>query len=417
MQQYQHNIRFECPRMALYESMKQKPLCASLNKASRGLREMHMNNKIVLFIAVFLLTPIIFLSCQKEKTYTLEVKDGVRYLHNLKPKYDKPTAGLEFIQQIGEFEPEDENYMFNQPLSVAEDEEGNIFILDAEDYCVKKFTADGKYVSRFGRQGQGPGEFQYPMTIDCRGQSLLVTSMPSVFHLFDLNGQYIDLFRAPQYQGISMKLMNSNHAVAYSMSPRGENTTQNKILRIYDLQGKVLREFGEPFLVDNANSSWTANFLAIAVDHQDNIFISFIHQNRIEKYSGSGKLLMKIDRELPYELEYKYKKAKMEIRGVIREYLDQDFPYVSSGIGVDGKGRIWVLTSKKEVPEVTEGMDFTIQEYLVFEVYSEDGILLTRVPFPEKIETFDNWTMYEDKAYFVDPRGQACVYVYKVIWK
>ena len=213
-----------------------------------------MNKKIVLLIPVLLLTPILFLSCQKEKTYTLEIKDGVRYVHNLKPKYDKPIAELEFIRQIGELEPEDENYMFNQPLSVAEDEEGNVFILDTGDYCVKKFSSDGKYISRFGRQGQGPGEFQHPMMINCRGQRLLVTSMPSVFHLFDLNGQYIDLFRVPQYQGIGMKLMNSNHAVAYSMSPRGDNTDQNKILRIYDLQGNVLHEFGEPFLVDNAFS-------------------------------------------------------------------------------------------------------------------------------------------------------------------
>lgn len=376
-----------------------------------------MNKKIVLLIPVLLLAPMIFSSCQKEKTYTLEVKDGVRYVHNLKPKYDKPIAELEFIRQIGELEPEDENYMFNQPLSVAEDEEGNIFILDTGDYCVKKFSSDGKYISRFGRQGQGPGEFQYPMMINCRGQRLLVTSMPSVFHLFDLNGQYIDLFRVPQYQGIGMKLMNSSRAVAYSMSPRGENTNQNKILKIYDLQGKVLHEFGEPFLVDNTNSSWTANFLSITVGRQDDIFVSFLRQNRIEKYSGSGKLLMKIDRELPYELEYKYKKAKMEIRGVIREYLDEDFSFVSRGIGVDSRGRIWVITYKKQIPKNRAGRDLVLQEYFEFEVYSEDGILLTRVPFPEKIEMFDNWTMHEDKVYFVDPYGQACVYVYKVVEK
>lgn len=376
-----------------------------------------MSKKILLLIPILLLAPIIFLSYHKEKTYTLEVKDGVRYVHNLKPKYDKPIAGLEFIRQIGEFEPEDENYMFNQPISAAEDEEGNIFILDAEDYCVKKFSSEGKYISRFGRQGQGPGEFQYPMMINCRGRRLLVTSMPSVFRLFDLNGQYIDLFRVPQYQGIGMKLMNSNHAVAYSMSPRAENTNQNKILKIYDLQGKVLNEFGEPFLVNNTFSSWTANFLAITVDSQDDIFVSFLRQNRIEKYSGSGKLLMKIDRELPYELEYKYKKAKMEIRGEIREYLDEDFPFVSRGIGVDSRGRIWVITYKKQFPKNREGRDFVIQEYFEFEVYRGDGILLTRVPFPEKIEMFDNWTMHEDKVYFVDPYGQACVYVYTVVWK
>ncbi len=360
---------------------------------------------------------MIFLSCHKERTYTLEVKDGVRYIHNLKPKYDTPTAELEFFRQIGELEPEDENYMFSFPIGAAEDEEGNIFILDEREYCVKKFTSDGKYVSRFGRQGQGPGEFEYPQTIDCRGQRLLVTSMSAVFHLFDLNGQYIERFRVPRYQGFGMKLMNSDSVVAYSMSPRGENTNQNKILRIYDLQGKVLQEFGEPFLVDNTSSSWVANFLGIAVDSQDDIFISFVHQNRIEKYSGNGKLLMKVDRELPYELEYKYEKAEMEIRGRIQEYLKEDFPYISRGIRVDSKGQIWVIVYKKQFPKNVQGRDFIIQEYFEFEVYSGDGILLTRVPFPEKIEKFDNWAMHKDKVYFVDPYGQACVYVYKVVWK
>lgn len=365
----------------------------------------------------FIAASTVFLSCRKEQTYTLEVKDSVRYVHNLKPKNDKPTAGLEFIQQVGELEPEDENYMFNHPLNVAEDEKGNIFVLDTKDCCVKKFSADGKFLSRFGRLGQGPGEFEYPMTIDCRGQRLLVSTMSSHFHLFDLNGQYIERFGLPRYQGINMKLMNSDCTVAGSMDSRGENNKENKILKIYDFQGNILHEFGEPFLVDNTRSSWLANFLDIAVDSQDNIFISLVHQNRIEKYSGTGKLQMKIDRELPYELEYKYEKAEMEIQGRVSEYLKENFPLVSRGIGVDRRGRIWVITYKKEVPKVIEGKDFIFQDYLVFEVYSEDGILLTKVPFPEKIEGFDTWTMHGNHVYFADPYEQACVYEYKVVWK
>lgn len=365
----------------------------------------------------FFLVSTVFLSCQKEKTYNFEVKDGVRYVHNLKPEIDKPTTGLEFIQQIGELEPKDENYMFNFPISVAVDEEGNIFILDAREYCVKKFSADGKYILRFGRLGQGPGEFEFPGAINCCGQRILVTSMPSIFHLFDLSGQYIERFRLPRYQGLNMKFVNSDHVIAHAMSPRGENSKENKILKIYDLQGNIIHEFGEPFLADTADKTWQANFLNIAVDRQENIFISFLHQNRIEKYSGTGKLLMKIDRELPYELEYKYEKAEMEVEGRILDYIKANFPYVSRGIGVDSRDRIWVLTFKKEVPKDLEGKDFIHQEYLVFEVYSKDGILLTKVPFPEKIERFDNWTMHGDRVYFVDPHEQACVYVYKVIEK
>ncbi len=378
------------------------------------MKRMHMN-RIVIFIMCFFLASMLFLSCQKKQTYTLEFKDGVRYIHNLKPKNDRPIAGLEFIQQIGELEPEDENYMFNFPISAAGDEEGNIFILDEREYCVKKFTADGKYVSQFGRLGQGPGEFEYPGAIDCCNHRILVTSMPSIYHLFDLSGQYIERFRLPRYQGLNMKFLNSDRVVAHSMNPRGENNKENKILKIYDLQGNILHEFGEPFLAESPRSSWLANFLKIAVDRQDNIFISFVHQNRIEEYSGSGKLKMKIERELPYELEYKYEKAEMEVEGRVLEYTKENFPYVSRGIGVDSRGRIWVLTFKKQFPKNIEDEDFIIQDYFEFEVYSEDGILLNRVPFPEKIERFDNWTMHENQVYFVDPHEQACVYVYKVV--
>jgi sugar lactone lactonase YvrE len=371
--------------------------------------------KIIILFASFLTVSAILLSCKKEKTYILEVKDGVKYIHNLKPKHDHPTAGLEFVQQIGELEPEDENYLFSFPISVAEDEEGNIYIMDIKECCIKKFTADGVYMSRFGRPGQGPGELEYPETIDCHGRRLLVTTASAQFHLFDLDGKYIERFRLSRYQGLRMKFLSADKVVGYSMSPRGENNKDNRILKIFDLEGNLLHDFGEPFLVDNTRSSWVANFLQIAVDNKDNIYVAFSYQNRVEKYSGSGDLLMKIDRELPFDLEYKYKKAKMEVLGKAREYMAQDFPLVNRGIGVDSQGRIWVLTFKKEVPKDIKGEDFIYQNYLKFDVHSEDGILLTEVPVPDGMERFDNYTMCGDRVYFADPYGQACVYVYKIV--
>jgi hypothetical protein len=260
------------------------------------------------------------------------------------------------------------------------------------------------------------GELEYPATIDCYQNRILVTRMTSQFHLFDLNGKYIKSIRLPQYQGFDLKFMNGDKVVGFSMQPGGDNTKENKILKIYDLQGNVLHDFGEPFLVETTKSSWVANFLRIAVNDKDDIFVAFSSQNRIEKYSNAGKLLMKIDRQLPFDLEYKYEKKKMEVRGKVREYMDEDFPRISRGIGVESNGRIWVLALKKEVPRDIKIEDFIYQEYLEFEIYSEDGIFLTKVPFPAEMERFDNWTMCNDRLFFVDPFGQACVYIYKTVW-
>jgi hypothetical protein len=371
--------------------------------------------KIILVFFFIVLTA--FLSCKKERTYTVDVKDGVRYVHNFKPKHDEPIASLEFVRQIGELEPEDENYMFNFPISAAEDEDGNVFILDLKESCIKKFDDKGKYLTRFGRPGQGPGELDNPGTIDCRQGKLLITSMASQFHLFDLEGKYIDSFRLPRYQGFGLTLMNADSVVGYAMGPSGENTKENKVLNIYDTDGNVLNKFGEPFLLETARSSWVANFVRIAVDKEDNIFVNFISQNRIEKYSNTGNLLIKIDRTLPFDLEYKYEKKTMEVRGKVIEYMDEVFPNVSRGIGLDSSGHIWVLVLKKEFPRDMNPEDFVYTEYFDFEVYSNDGILLTKVPVPGGMERFDNWSMYNDRLYFVDPYGQACVYVYKTVWK
>lgn len=375
-----------------------------------------MSRLKIVFVFLFAVSAA-FLSCKKERTYDVDIKDGVRYVHNLKPKYDKPIAEVEFIYQIGELEPEDENYMFNFPISVAVDENGNVFVLDSKESCIKKFDVEGKYLTRFGRAGQGPGELNHPMTIDCRQGKILVSSGTSQFQLFDLDGKYIESFRLPQYQWFNLKLMNEDTVVGFSFIPGGENTKENKVLNIYDTEGNVLHKFGDPFLVETARSSWVANFLGFVVDDDDNIFVAFASQNRIEKYSNTGKLLIKIDRKLPFDLEYKYEKKKMEVRGKGFEYMDEVFPHVSRGIGVENNGRIWVLALKKEIPRGIDMEDFVYTEYFDFEVYSEDGILLTKVPVPEGMERFDNWSMYNDHLYFVDPYGQGCVYVYKTVWK
>jgi hypothetical protein len=244
---------------------------------------------------------------------------------------------------------------------------------------------------------------------------LFVSTMSSHFHLFDLSGQFIDRLELPRYQGLFPKYMNSGHIIAYSMDVNGDNSPGNRILKIYDGRGNMVREFGEPFLVDKARSSWSANFLYLTVDRSDNTYAAFIHQNRIEKYSDSGRLLMTIDRPLPFKLEYGYKKETIDIGGSVRTYDAEDFPLVALGIGVDGRGRIWVLGLKKEIPKDIQREEFIPQDYLVFEVYGEDGVLLSHVPFPADVSSFDNFTMRGNHLFFADPHGQACVYEYKVV--
>jgi hypothetical protein len=359
---------------------------------------------------------LLITSCSKDKTYSVEIKDGVRHVHNIKPKFDHPIARLEFVRQIGELEPEDEKYMFQEPLSIDRDENGCLYILDTKACLIKKFDQNGQYISEFGRQGQGPGEFEYPQKISIGGEGkIMVTTMGAVLHIFDLSGTFIKRLQLNQYQGIFMQMMKSGTLVGYSMEFRGENSKDNKILKIYDLEGNVLHEFGEPLILDKIRGSWSANFPSIVLDKKDNIFVTFTHQNRIEKYSHTGELLIKIDRELPFHLNYGYKKDSINIGEVVREIDSVDFPYVSRGVGVDHQGRIWVMSVEKEIADDIKPEEISFQEYFEFEIYSQEGILLSKVSLPDKLERFDNWTMKDDTIYFVDPFGECCIHEYRIV--
>ena len=366
--------------------------------------------------AVLILTALTVSRCRGEKTYAVEVRDGVRYVHNIRPASEKPVAGLAFAGKIGELESKDPDRQFVRPLSADEDAAGNLFILDDKESCVKKFGARREYLGRFGRNGQGPGEFQYAMkvAVSASGQ-VVVSTMSSEFHVFGNDGTYVDRFRLPPYRGISPAVLGADRVAAYAFQVNGENSRDNHVLAIFDFQGQVLHEFGEPFLLDTTRRTWNANFLSLAVDGEENIYAAFSSLNRIEKYSPDGRLLLSIDRALPYEITHRYKQSSMDVGGRVALVDEPDFTPVNRGIGIDRSGRIWVLSVQKAISQSSMPKDFRLRDYVAFEIYSPEGVLLSRLPFPPEVVKFDNMTMRGDHLFFMDPFDEACVYEYAIV--
>ncbi len=354
--------------------------------------------------------------CRGEKTCAVEVRDGVRHVHNIRPASEEPVAGLALVGKIGELESKDPDRQFVRPMSADEDAAGNLFILDDKESCVKKFNARREYLGRFGRNGQGPGEFQYAMkvAVSASGQ-VVVSTMSSEFHIFGNDGTYVDRFRLPPYRGISPAVLGADRVAAYAFQVNGDNSRDNHVLAIFDFRGQALYEFGEPYLLDTTRRTWNANFLSLAVDGEENLYAAFSSLNRIEKYSPAGRLLLSIDRALPFEVTHRYKQASMNVGGRVALVDEPDFTPVNTGIGVDSRGRIWVLSVQKEISQSSLPKDYRVQDYLAFEIYGPDGVLLSRLPVPPEVVKFDNMTMRGDHLFFVDPFDQACVYEYAIV--
>ncbi len=60
---------------------------------------------------------------------------------------------------------------YNYPVDIDSDNEGNIYVLDRRDYIVKKHNTQGLLIKNIGERGQGPSEFQMPLSfcISLRG--------------------------------------------------------------------------------------------------------------------------------------------------------------------------------------------------------------------------------------------------------
>lgn len=65
-------------------------------------------------------------------------------------------------------------YTFFNVLDIAVDEEGALYVLDNKACTIRKFSREGKFITSFGRRGQGPGEFLNPNKLYLQKDSLYV---------------------------------------------------------------------------------------------------------------------------------------------------------------------------------------------------------------------------------------------------
>src|SRR5882672_556950 len=77
---------------------------------------------------------------------------------------------------------------------VAVDGLGNIYALGSFNNAVFKFGPDGKFMTRFGSDGDQPGQFRAPSAIAVDGKGRIYISDFKGIQIFDGNGRYLRVF-------------------------------------------------------------------------------------------------------------------------------------------------------------------------------------------------------------------------------
>jgi hypothetical protein len=79
--------------------------------------------------------------------------------------------------------------------SVAADGLGNIYVLGNFNNAVFKFSPEGRFLNKFGGNGDGQGQFHAPQAIAVDGQGRVYVSDIKGIQVFDSDGRYLDTFK------------------------------------------------------------------------------------------------------------------------------------------------------------------------------------------------------------------------------
>ena len=122
-------------------------------------------------------------------------------------------------KQLGSFgEKGKENGQFHYPKGIAVDKEGSIYIADSWNHRIQKFDSSGNFLSKWGSQGSGDGEFsQNPAQIDVDSLDNIYVTEGVRIHKFDSSGNLLATWSAPSHYYIAVD--SADHVLIGVLTP------------------------------------------------------------------------------------------------------------------------------------------------------------------------------------------------------
>ena len=306
------------------------------------------------------------LQCGRKGTQVEKItENGVEVVINHLEPYALPgvpsTLKLEEILSIDTEKDEVLKTGLTSIETFSLDREGNTYFMmrQSPGNFIYKFDASGKFLTSFGRRGQGPGEFDYGGDLHIDGQDRIIAKdmTKDKIYVFSRNGVLLEEVKLGENLSLDEYLGSGRY-----LTSRQEEVPDKPVLRNhYYLSDGTLSENQEFYMYEfddpNRAPRYRPKGHALILGASDkNIFVGDDRGGyEIFIFDFSGKLLRKIRKAFrPVALSEDYKVMFKKVMG--RSALGQDrirrtdFPaYLPpfQYLFADDQGRLYVMTNER----------------------------------------------------------------------
>jgi DNA-binding beta-propeller fold protein YncE len=173
---------------------------------------------------------------------------------------------------------------------VAFGQDGALYVVDTGNLRVQKFDRDRTFVASWGGQGSGDGQFLDPLSIAIDGQGMLyvLDDLRDDVQVFDGDGVYLRKFRVHEALGLTAGQSNSCNQLTVDGAGNVYVTSflYTSALK-FDPSGAFVGQIGE-------FGSGVGQFQqpdGIAVDPAGNLFVTDANAGRVEVFAPDGTAL------------------------------------------------------------------------------------------------------------------------------
>jgi DNA-binding beta-propeller fold protein YncE len=173
---------------------------------------------------------------------------------------------------------------FNAPSDVAVAPNGDIFVADGHgdktNARIVKFSADGKFIKAWGKEGSAPGEFNVPhgLAFDSAGRLFVADRANNRLQIFDQDGKFVAEWK--QFGRPSGIWIDKNDVVYVADSQSSEKTNPGfkQGIRVGDAKDGKVTGFVE-------ETQFPGALEGVGVDDQGNIFAGYTNAQYMRRFA------------------------------------------------------------------------------------------------------------------------------------